>query len=208
MRAGVARDDFEAYALPRASVARTSVLTAVFGLVPVVLALLWLTRGTAHWPAVIWAADVAVVVGLICYWRYCVSFVGVTADEFIKRGWLPGFVRLPRESIAAVVVVRTYRSGSTETVPQLFATDAAGTPLFRMRGSYWSEEAIAVVTDALGSPTTTVPKPMSFADLYRQYPGSRSWYEGRPVLAALAVVVLFALGAGGLTLLWGALLDS
>ena len=208
MRAGVAHDDFEAYALPRASVARTAVLTAVFGLVPVVLALLWLTRGTAHWPAVIWAADVAVVVGLICYWRYSISFVGVTADEFIKRGWLPGFVRLRRERIAAVVVVRTYRSDSADTVPQLFATDAGGAPLFRMRGTYWSEEAIALVAETLGSPTTTVPKPLSFSELYRQYPGSRSWYEGRPVLAALAVVVLFALAAGGLTVLWGVLSGS
>jgi len=205
MVAGVVRDDYEAFALPRSTVARTSVLTAVAGLAPVFVALLWLTWGTSHWPAVLWAADVALVVGLVAWWRFRVSFVGVTATEFIKRGWLPGFVRLPRDEIAALVLVHTYRPDSVETVPQLFATSLDGRPLFRMRGTYWSEEAIAVVSEALDAPTTVEPKPMSFADLYRRYPGSRSWYEGRPWLTALAVVAAFGLAAGTLSAIWTAL---
>ena len=104
----------------------------------------------------LWVADVAVVVGLLMYWRFRVSYAGVSSTEFFKRGWLPGIVRLPRDAVATVLVARTYRGASTETLPQLIALGHDGEVLFRMRGGYWPDEAITAVTDALGSAVTTV----------------------------------------------------
>ena len=204
MVTGVARDDFEVIAVPRRTIARTAVLTAVFSLVPVLGALLWLTWPTGRWPAVLWAADVAVVVGLLMYWRFRVSYAGVSPTEFFKRGWLPGSVRLPRDAVATVLVARTYRGASTETLPQLIALGHDGEVLFRMRGGYWPDEAITAVTDALGSAVTTVSRPMSGAEFYRTWPESLSWYEGRRWLSTTLVVVAFAVATGLLALVWQA----
>jgi hypothetical protein len=199
---GVPRDDFEVIAVPRRSIARTAVLTAVLSLAPVLVALFWLTWSTDRWPAVLWAADVAVVVGLVMYWRFRVSYAGVSPTEFFKRGWLPGSVRLPRDSVATLLLAHTYRGASTETVPQLVALDAEGRVLFRMRGGYWPEEAIGAVTEALGSAVTTVSRPMSAAEFYRTWPESRSWYEGRRWLSTTLVVLVFGAATGLLALVW------
>ncbi|NIJ04277.1 hypothetical protein [Frigoribacterium faeni] len=204
MMTRVPRDDFEVIAVPRHTIARSAVLTGVFSLAPVLVALLWLTWSTGRWPAVLWVADVAVVAGLLMYWRFRVSYAAVTATEFFKRGWLPGTVRLPRDSVATVLVAHTYRGASTETVPQLVALDDDGQVLFRMRGGYWSEEAIAAVTEALGSAVTTVSRPMSAAEFYRTWPESRSWYEGRRWLSTSLVVLAFAAASGVLVLVWRA----
>ena len=191
--------------LPRPSLARSATLTAIASLAPVAALLLWLTHDTGDWPAVLWVADVVIVIGLVAYWRYRVSSTVVSPTEFVKRGWLPGFVRLRRDRIAALVLVRTYLSHSTETVPQLYATDASGARLFRMRGTYWSEEAVARVVEALDVPTTRVAKPLTPREFHREHPAARYWYEGRPWLSGPVVVGLFAAATGGLVLLYGVL---
>jgi hypothetical protein len=204
MVTGVARDDFEVIAVPRRAIARTAVLTAVLSLAPVLVALFWLTWPTDSWPAVLWVADVAVVVGLLMYWRFRVSYAGVNATEFFKRGWLPGSVRIPRDAVATLLVAHTYRGASTESVPQLVARGHEGQVLFRMRGGYWPEEAITAVTEALGSAVTTVSRPMSAAEFYRTWPESRSWYEGRRWLSTSLIVLGFAAATGVLALVWHA----
>jgi hypothetical protein len=204
MVTGVARGDFEVIAVPRRAIARTAVLTGVLSLAPVLAALLWLTWSSDSWPAVLWVADLAVLAGLLMYWRFRVSYAGVNATEFFKRGWLPGSVRLPRDSVATVLVAHTYRGASTESVPQLVALGSDGRVLFRMRGGYWPEEAITAVTEALDSAVTTVSRPMSAAEFYRAWPESRSWYEGRRWLSASLVVLAFAAATGLLVLVWHA----
>lgn len=184
--------------LPRRSLARSATLTGVFSLSPVLIAVLWLTLPSGRWVDVLAVALGVVVIGLAMYWRYRVSFAAVTATEFVKRGWLPGFVRLRRDSIETLVLVSTYRDHSTETYPQLLALDASGRRLFRMRGTYWSEESVATVVEALGTPTVTLPRPLTRREFFAAYPDSPYWYESRPWIGLTVVGVLFALASGAL----------
>lgn len=204
MVARVAREDFETLVMPRRSLALSATLTCVAILLPVGVALFWLCWPSGRWPAIVALAGAAVVLGLVAYRRYRISFAGVTADDFVKRGWLPGFVRVRRDRIAEVVMVSTYRPHSTDVVLQLVAFDAVGVKLFRMRGHYRPDEAMTAVGDALGA-APAAPKPIALGDFYRRYPHARYWYEGRPHLTAPALIGLFALATGALVLVYRAL---
>jgi len=187
---------------PRRGVARGALLTGVFSLAPVLVALLWLTLPSGRQDAVLAAAAGGVVIGLLMYWRYLLSYAAVTRTEFVKRGWLPGFVRLRRDDIVALVLVRTYRDHSTETVTQLLALDHAGRRLFRMRSTYWSDESVEAVVDALGTPTTTLPRPLTRREFFAAYPDSPYWYESRPWVGVTIAVGLFALASSSIVALF------
>ena len=187
---------------PRRELARGATLTGVFSLSPVLVAVLWLTLPTGHQDGVLAVAAGVVVMGLLMYWRYRLSFAAVTRTEFVKRGWLPGFVRLRRDEVDSLVLVRTYRDHSTETVTQLLALDDEGRRLFRMRGTYWSESSVDAVVEALGMPTTVVPRPLTRREFFAAYPDSPYWYESRPWIGATIAGILFTLGTGTLVVLF------
>ena len=187
---------------PRRELARGATLTGVFSLSPVLIAVLWLTLPTGHQCGVLAVACGVVVMGLLMYWRYRLSYAAVTRTEFVKRGWLPGFVRLRRDEIDSLVLVRTYRDHSTETSTQLLALDDEGRRLFRMRGTYWSETSVDAVVDALGIPTTVLPRPLTRREFFAAYPDSPYWYESRPWIGATIAGILFTLGTGTLVVLF------
>lgn len=187
---------------PRRELARGATLTGVFSLSPVLVAVLWLTLPTGHQNGVLAVAVGVVVMGLLMYWRYRLSYAAVTRTEFVKRGWLPGFVRLRRDDVDTLVLVRTYRDHSTETVTQLLALDDEGRRLFRMRGTYWSEASVEAVVEALGMPTTVVPRPLTRREFFAAYPDSPYWYESRPWIGVTIAGALFALATGTLALIF------
>lgn len=187
---------------PRRELARGATLTGVFSLSPVLVAVLWLTLPTGHQNGVLAVAVGVVVMGLSMYWRYRLSYAAVTRTEFVKRGWLPGFVRLRRDDVDTLVLVRTYRDHSTETSTQLLALDDEGRRLFRMRGTYWSETSVDAVVDALGIPTTVLPRPLTRREFFAAYPDSPYWYESRPWIGATIAGILFTLGTGTLVVLF------
>lgn len=187
---------------PRRELARGATLTGVFSLSPVLVAVLWLTLPTGHQNGVLAVAVGVVVMGLLMYWRYRLSYAAVTRTEFVKRGWLPGFVRLRRDDVDTLVLVRTYRDHSTETSTQLLALDDEGRRLFRMRGTYWSETSVDAVVDALGIPTTVLPRPLTRREFFAAYPDSPYWYESRPWIGATIAGILFTLGTGTLVVLF------
>ncbi|KQO82388.1 hypothetical protein ASF17_04640 [Frigoribacterium sp. Leaf263] len=199
------RDAYDVVVEPRRTLATNAVLTSLAALVPVGVALLWLTWSSGLWPVVVALGAVAGVIGLVAHRRYLDSFAALDAQHFVKRGWLPGFVRVRRDRIAEVVVVSSYVPHSTDVVLQLVAFDAVGVRLFRMRGHYWPDEAIMTVHDALGAASTVVTKPVSLRDFYRAYPHARYWYEGRPGVSMPIVAALFALATGALVLVYGRL---
>jgi hypothetical protein len=189
---------------PRRELARGATLTGVFSLSPVLVAVLWLTLPTGHQSGVLAVTCGVVVMGLLMYWRYRLSYAAVTRTEFVKRGWLPGFVRLRRDEIDSLVLVRTYRDHSTETVTQLLALDDERRRLFRMRGTYWSEASVEAVVDALGIPTTVLPRPLTRREFFAAYPDSPYWYESRPWIGVTVAGTLFALATGTLVVLFQA----
>jgi hypothetical protein len=199
------RDEYDVVVEPRRSLATSAVLTSLAALVPVGAALLWLTWSSGLWPVGVAHGALAGVIGIAAHRRYLISFAALDAEHFVKRGWLPGYVRVRRDRIAEVVVVSTYVPHSTDTVLQLVAFDSVGVRLVRMRGHYWPDESIMTVRDALGAASTVITKPVPLRDFYRRYPHARYWYEGRPGLSVPFVAGLFALASGALVLVYGIL---
>lgn len=190
MHSELDRAEYEAYVLPIPTLGRTALLSGAFSLVPVFIALLWLTVATEIWPVVALAEIVVTGVFVAIYLRFRRVFAAVTRSGFVKRGLLPPFTAVDRSRIDRVLVNLVYRSYSIESLTQLVALDANGRRLFRLNGVFWPDEGISAVADALGIKTTVDKVPLSRRDYYRRFPMAQAWYERRRVTLITLVVVL------------------
>lgn len=189
---------------PRASLVRTSVTAAVAAVVPVLVALLWLSGPAGQVPAVLSVTGLVVVVCLLAWLRFRRVHVAVTSTQLVKRPFDGRRVRVERADVREVVLATTFREHSTETVGQLMALAADGTCLLRLRGTFWTDEALDAVADALDVPVTRTERPVPLAQFYRSWPSGRRWYEGRRWVTALVALA----GAGVVGLLLAVLFDA
>jgi hypothetical protein len=189
---------YELVVRPRASLVRTAVTSAVASLVPVLVALLLLSRPAGQLAAVLGVTGLVVVACLLAWLRFRAVFAGVTAEHLVKRPFDGRLARVDRADVQEVVVASTFRGQSTETVTQLLALSADGGCLVRLRGTFWSDDALESVAEALGVPVVHVPRPVPLGEFYRSWPTCRRWYEGRRWVTAL--VALGGAGVAGLLL--------
>lgn len=199
------RSRYEVLVLPRASLVRTAVTTALASLGPVLVALLLLAAPSGAWVAVLGVAGVVTALCLAAWARFRLVFAGVTPTHVVKRSFLVPLREVPRGEIAQVVRVETFRGHSSETVSQLLGLDADGCCRYRMRGTFWSDDALDGVVEALDVPVERRADPVPLRVLYRTWPDCRYWFEGRRWLVACSAVVGAAVVGGLLVLLYRAL---
>ncbi|WP_411699519.1 hypothetical protein [Conyzicola sp.] len=187
---------------------RQGLVATLAFLVPTFGVLYFLTVPDGPWPAVIVTqvvASIAVVLACRSYFR-----VGVWIDPrgVAERGLLGRTTWMQTADIGSIVRVRTFEGGGAETVPQLFVCDHDGNQVIRLRGQFWSEDAMRIVCDQLDVTVTELNQSVTPRELLERYPGLLYWFERRPVLAAalfsaaiLAVGSLLYLGlaAAGIT---------
>lgn len=196
------RTRYEVLVLPRASLVRTAATTSAASLGPVLLALLWLSVPTGPWPAVVAAGVLALLVAAAAHARFRTVFAGVTPTHLVKRGFLTPLRQLPRSELAEVVRVDTYRGDATETVHQIVGLSHDGACVYRMRGTFWSDDALDGLVEALDVPVTLRDRPVPLRELYRSWPDCRYWYEGRRWLTVAAAVVGTGIVGAALVLLF------
>ncbi|GAB2982217.1 hypothetical protein [Frigoribacterium salinisoli] len=189
---------------PRASLVRTSVTAAVAAVVPVLVALLWLSGPVGQVPAVLSVTGLVLVACLLAWLRFRAVHVAVTPSQLVKQPFDGGRVRVERVDVHEVVLATTFREHSTETVRQLMALAADGTCLLRLRGTFWTDEALEAVAHALDVPLIRSERPVPLAQFYRRWPSGRRWYEGRRWVTALVALA----GAGVVGLLLAVLFDA
>lgn len=176
---------------PRRSLLTSGVTALAIAGVPLFGVLYWLSFSQGSWQRVAVANVVYLLCCLILWLLFRAGLVRVDESSITKRTLLRRLV-LPRLNVATVLLSQTYRGSSSDTVPQLLALDNAGLRLFRMRGIYWSRDAMRQVAEAIGAPMTIDPVPMSLREYYQRHPGVAYWYEGRPWIAVVGGVVAFA----------------
>jgi hypothetical protein len=79
-------------------------------------------------------------------------------------------------------------------VPQLLVRDASGASLYRMRGNFWHPGDLTRVANALPVTPTFVQEPIAIREFYRTYPGSAYWFQNKPALWVVVVVLAVVLG--------------
>lgn len=197
-------EDLTVSVRPRPALLRNMLISSAVSGVPLFGVLYWLAFTQGNWGNVFIVQFVFLLFVLLGVLRFHAAFVTVSEDTIVKQG----FVRLrivDREDVATVVVLNTYRDGSHETLPQLLARDASGRAVFRMRGFYWSREAMDAVADAIGAPTTVERDPFTLDEFYELAPGTAYWYERKRWLPIVSIVVAFILSVAVISWLMTAL---
>ncbi len=158
-------------------------------------------RGT--WPGLLAGQLGTGLIVLVAYLRYRLTYIEVTTESIVERGFFGFTRRVPLPRVARTILAETYRSHAPDSTPQLVVRDAAGKRLLRMRGTFWSLAAIRRVADATGVPTEHFPDPITSREFLASFPGSAYWFEHRPALFVATVLAVFAVSlAVVLGLMW------
>ncbi len=186
------RPDYLVRVRPRNSLLRTGVLSYILLSLPLFGALYFLGASRGTWPIALLVHLVTLVGAIGGYNVYRRTFIGVTATELHERGALGGVRVTPLERISQAFLVSTYRSSSVETTEQFILCDSNGRRLVRMRGMFWTTSAMRAVAAATRAPLEESTEPITARIFFENYPGSAYWFENRPVLTWLAVIVVLA----------------
>ncbi|MFC5929264.1 hypothetical protein D6T64_03135 [Cryobacterium melibiosiphilum] len=169
-----------------ASVYRTIGLGVLALFAPIFAVLYWLMIPAGTW---LWVASAQLVATLACLAALLGAYrayVRVGASGLSERGILGHVSNVGVSDVASVILLDLYRSAALDTQPQLFVVGHSGELLMRMRGQFWTQEAMDTVVDELGAPVTRVPEPLTLLDLNRWKPGLLYWFERRHVPRAAA----------------------
>ena len=168
--------DYALIVRPKRSLLMTSVWTSLALTIPPFAVLYWYTAG-GLWRLVLVAQIVIVVLCLLTLLRQTRVFVALTADRLLGNGIFSRTVSVAISDVRRVALVPVYARDSSDTTIQFVALDARGRCIFRMRGLYWHREDLDRVAAALRVPITTKLDPLTGAEFFEAYPGSRYWFE-------------------------------
>ena len=179
--------------VPKRSLVRDGLLSYLFTTVPVFSAL-YLLGGPRGMNLVIVGLQAStVVVYAVALLLYRRVFIELDADSIVERPPIGRLRSHPLRGVAVVAVADTYRESSAEVVSLLFVGDSRGRRLLRMRGTFWEQGDIDRVTRAVGEERLQIHDPISVAELFERYPGSRYWFESNPAVW-LGTAVLVTVG--------------
>lgn len=167
-------------------------------MIPVFIVLFAMTVPDGPWELVLIAQILISVAILISSWRFFKLAIWVSGDTITERG----FFRLHREfrtsEVGSLLFVNTYNG--REIHPQLFVRDHNGALLIRMRGQFWSRDAMDQLVEALDVPVQLIEDPTTIAELRETIPKGLYWFERLPVAAGFAFAAALAC-IGGIALL-------
>jgi hypothetical protein len=192
----LAMHEYDTVVRPRTSLVRSTALSILFSVVPVGVAMTWMSVTPRAWAVLVVVVLVLALAVSTAAVRLRAAFVGVEGGVVTVRGVLSRERSFARAHVAELVVATTHGLSVDRTRRELVALDQGGTPLFRVRGDVWGEDGLDRVVAALDLPTSEMTKPMSMREFIRRWPGSRAWYEhprGWAALAGVAGLVVLGL---------------
>lgn len=148
---------------------------------PVFAVLYWLTIPRGVWlPVAVGQAFVLVLwgIGALAFAR---TAIWVDHTGVSERGFFGRVTASPVTTIGSIVMLELYQSDALDTHPQLFVTGMDGRLLLRMRGQFYSRQAMDTVVHQLGTPVVVVPEPLTLHELKRLRPELLYWFERRLV---------------------------
>jgi hypothetical protein len=162
---------------PHGHLFRQTTVALLLLLTPVAGVILWLTIPNGTWLPVVVALLIVMLhfgLAMIAFYR---TSIWVGRSFIAERGFFGRMRRMPAESIDSIMLLELYQTGTLDTHPQLFVTDADDHVLLRMRGQYWSREDMESVAEHLEAPLIHVPDPLTLRDLGELRPELLYWFE-------------------------------
>jgi len=193
------KDDGVVRLRPRRSLLWSGILVFIIVPLPIDATLLILGVTGGSWVIPVIGAAIVIAMFLIALYLLQTSYVTISATEIVEREYFTRPVSTPLSKVRTVVIAHTFSSSSSETLPQLLVRDAQGKRILRMRGVFWTEEAIRAAAAAIGSPVDEPADPLTSKQFFEQYSGSAYWFEGRRGLG-IAIVVVVGILCVGLTI--------
>ncbi|MCS5723976.1 hypothetical protein N1028_13030 [Herbiconiux sp. CPCC 203407] len=178
---------------PRVQLIRQTRLAAAALILPVFAAMLWFSLPRGTWLRV--AIAFAFVLALYLAGSALLRGVSIRLgpDGLVERGFFRRQSRIPAKRIAAAVVIDVYRGVTAETDRQLFLVDTTGELLVRMRGEFWTNEAIETVAAAFEVPVRRAPDPITATQLRHDHADLLFWFERWPWAGRLTIAGVIAL---------------
>jgi len=158
-------------------------------IVPISTVLYFLTVPDGPWMSVLASQVAVVVIFALAVISYRSTGFWVSRSGLSERGFFGRWTYVPLEKIDLILLANTYRGSGSDTAPQLFICDKDGKQLLRMRGQFWSVENMRLVGEILDVPITELGESVSTSELLDSHPGLLYWFEKRPLVVALAVLV-------------------
>jgi hypothetical protein len=181
---------------------RTGLVSILLVAIPVFGVLIWLGRSNGSWIIAVVGALASLMLCLIAYILFRLTFIGVTAKTIEERGYWGTRTSVPRADVTSVVLAQIYTTASPDPISQLIVRDVAGERMLRMRGSFWTIEAMQAAIAAIDIAPVTPSGAMSSSQFFAHYPGAAYWYERHPVAAIVILVAgLAVVTAAVLTIL-------
>ena len=189
--------------VPKPGLVRTVGFSVLLVAVPVFGVLTFLGVHNGSWWIGAVGAAITLLACLFIYLRFRRTSIVVTDLAIEERGFWGGRNSFARADAAAVDLVHTVTPTSHEPTPQLIVRGADDRCLLRMRGAFWTADAMREVAGYLEPVAAAHQEPLTAAEFHTRYPDAAYWIEHRPIMrgaaiAALAVVVLaliFAMSA-------------
>ncbi|GAA2072452.1 hypothetical protein GCM10009840_01350 [Pseudolysinimonas kribbensis] len=189
---------------PRTGLLWTAVLTLLLVTSPLYGALYWFAIPHGQLLPTLSGHIVIVLVGIAIGMRQLAVFAEVRGGLLRGNGIFSPLIEVEVSRIASVDLVATYVGLRPNPVQQLLVRDASGRRLFRMRGNFWPASDLVRLAAALPVPTTVTAEPIDVKDFFRRYPGSAYWFENRPAVTAVGIVLglaaVAAVAAGAIAL--------
>jgi hypothetical protein len=176
------------------SLMRSGTLAIAIGALPFFGVLYWLSLSQGSWRRVVAANAVFVAVWFVAWYRFRRVHVRVDSELITKQSFVSRTV-VQRADVATIVIAETYRHSSPDTIPQLLALDRAGQRLFRLRGWFWTRDDMVTLAAAIGVDPIIEADPVSRPEFYELHPGITYWYENRPWLKTLGIVLALVIAA-------------
>jgi hypothetical protein len=160
---------------------RQSTISILAFFAPLFAVLYWLTIPGGVWlPVAVGQAFALVLYGIAAI-AFARTVIWVDHTGVSERGFFGRVAHVPVRTIGSIVMLELYQSDALDTHPQLFVTGSDGRLLLRMRGQFYSRQAMETVVHQLGTPVETVPEPLTLLELNRLRPELLYWFERRPV---------------------------
>jgi len=169
-----------------ASVYRSLGLAVLALFAPIFAVLYWLMIPSGTW---LWVASAHLAITFVCgiaLFGACRAYVRVGGAGFSERSIGGHVSTVAVTDVGSVIMMDLYRSDALDTEPQLFVIGQSGERLMRMRGQFWTQDAMECVADELGVPVLRVPEPLTLSELNLWKPELLHWFERRLVLRCAA----------------------
>ena len=193
------RDDGDVWLRPRRSLLWSGILALVIVPLPIVATLVTLGLSSGSWRVSVIAESVVLVLFLIGLFLLQTTYLVISADSFTERGFFGRVITTPISEVRSMVIAHTFRTSSSETLPQLIVRNGRGERILRMRGSFWTEGSMREAAAAIGAPLEEPAEPLTSHQFFELYAGSAYWFEDRRGLA-IGLVAGIGLACVGIVL--------